>query len=170
MTAIIPSLIALAVVVVAFQQFLLAKERLKLDLFERRLAIYKAVQTYLEGVRTTQDSSDELSNSFREATQTAQFLYDSDVTDFIDELYRLGFRLNLANREVGCLNDSQLMKAKGIKTEALREFMAHHLKFDFRFLPYLKFRKWSGAFWIDFHKQHKKKKDYDTLRAELKSK
>lgn len=47
MTFLIPSLIALAVAFISFQQFLLAREKFKLDLFEKRMAIYNAVYTYL---------------------------------------------------------------------------------------------------------------------------
>lgn len=158
MSVVISTLIAFFLVFIAFQQYLLAKEKLKLDLFEKRFAIYKAIQTYLDEIRKSEDASDKLLKDFEDKTHTAKFLFDSDVADFTDKLYSLGLNLNLSNRPNAGLTPGQLAKNEKIKEEAIAEFMRHNKKFYIRFLPYLKFRKWSNGIWIDY--TNKLEKDY----------
>lgn len=157
---IISTLIALGVAYIAFQQFLLAREKFKLDMFEKRFAIYKAVQIYLDEIRKSEDASDKLLNDFLDKTHMAKFLFEDDIADFVEKLYRKGIKLNLANRPNEGLSPHQLAKHTELKAEAIKYFMGQNENFGIRFLPYLKFRKWSNGIWIDFN--HKILKDYST--------
>jgi len=156
MTVIIPSLIALAVGFVAFQQFLLAREKFKLDLFEKRLAIYKAVQIYLDEIRRNQDASDKLIKEFEANTHTSKFLFDSDVSDFIDEIYGMGIRLNLSNRPHESMTPRQRELSDGIREKVITDFMDYNASLVKRFLPYMKFKRWSNGLWLDFQNKNGK--------------
>ena len=47
MPILISSILTIAISFIAFQQFLLAKEKFKLDMFEKRLVVFKAVQKFI---------------------------------------------------------------------------------------------------------------------------
>jgi len=76
---------ALAIGWVALEQYRLARARFKLDLFERRFAVYKATQKFLStvvgaGPRFTTEELWE----FRAETQNASFLFRNDVVQFLE--------------------------------------------------------------------------------------
>ena len=75
--------IALTVAVVAVQQLLLSRQRFKLDLFEKRYAVYKATQVFLTKISTAAKIEMEDIFEFRGNTQDAVFLFEEDVPAYL---------------------------------------------------------------------------------------
>jgi hypothetical protein len=148
--AIITTLIAAIVAYIAVQQYLLARERFKLDLFEKRFAVFKATETFINAIVGARSSSVEdfsgWHKRFSLETQTASFLFDTGMADFIDELAIKGNRVTVAkilNTEprVGA-NIDAIDWALGDAKIIQEEFINIQNQLRDRFSPYLRSKNW----------------------------
>jgi len=73
---------------VAYRQWRLAQNKLKLDLFERRFAIYAAAQTFLASIMTSGKVNDQELFKFTVATRESKWLLDSNVAEYLDKQLR----------------------------------------------------------------------------------
>ena len=71
---------------IGWQQHELAKERLKLGLFDKRFAIYKATQVLLSKILKEGKCDLEMLDEFRGATQDAIFLFDDEIPAYLKEI------------------------------------------------------------------------------------
>ncbi len=93
-SALLTPTIALIAVYIAFQQHKINKQRLRHETYERRLAVYKAVQKHLSIIlRKGKATYDECSEFYSEASEAA-FLFDKSVQDKIDEIYKKSIDLD----------------------------------------------------------------------------
>lgn len=77
-----------SVAYIAWQQYKTNRDKLRLDLFEKRYAVYKALMDYLR--KTGGMEYPELIKQHTElriGTHDAKFLFDKDVTEFLSEIY-----------------------------------------------------------------------------------
>lgn len=137
-------IIGLSVAVVAYQQYRLAKDKLRLDLFEKRFSVYKGVQVFLTKVmskgRVEQDDLFE----FRAATQDAVFLFEEDIPEFIKSLDEKALTVNTIGEQLeGIPRGEERSRLVGQRSEGLRWLWGQlpHLKDVFG--PYLRFKAWS---------------------------
>jgi hypothetical protein len=81
-------IITILALYIAYQQFRTNKQRLLFETYEKRLAIYNAVQDYLSLV--LRDAKTDLNkiSDFRQNTSQAVFLFDSSVQNKIDEIFK----------------------------------------------------------------------------------
>lgn len=149
MTMLIPSLIALAVGFIAFQQFLLAKEKFQLDLFEKRFAVFRGVELFLFELRINRKFTTDIFLKFNSDTQTASFIFDEDIKNYVDEVRSKGRDLRylfecMKDMPAGDERHKMFVEAEAILNEL--EQMESFL--PVKFSPYLKFRKWKhGLIW-----------------------
>ena len=87
--------IAVAVGLVAVQQWLLARHKFRLDLFEKRYKVYEAAGRFLSIIQALANFNDEDLRTFSIGTGDAVFLYPKQITDYIHQIrYRaLNMRL-----------------------------------------------------------------------------
>jgi hypothetical protein len=71
---------------IAEQQALTARNKLRLDLFDRRLPIYEAAMILADTVVRKGDISFEETQEFRMATKSVRFLFNQELHDYCDEL------------------------------------------------------------------------------------
>ena len=76
---------AIGVLYVAWQQWQTNKDRLRLELFDKRFAIYDATRTFLANVITDGKVKEEKWRAFRLATREAEWLFGSSVYRFIEK-------------------------------------------------------------------------------------
>lgn len=76
-------IVGLSVAYVAWQQWNLSKAKLRLDLFDRRYKIYEATKTFLLQISSATTFSHLELVTFYAGTADAQFLFDSDVVDYL---------------------------------------------------------------------------------------
>jgi hypothetical protein len=138
--------IGIAIVVgwVAFQQFLLAREKLKLDLLEKRFAVYKGAQKFLTVILMHAKVETKDLFDFRCDTQDAAFLFGQDIVDHLDVLGRKALDLRTtqatyADLPVGEKRTSLCEK----ESDLLRQLGAEITKLKDVFGPYLKFKVWN---------------------------
>lgn len=137
--ACISALTAAMVAWVGLQQYRLAHERLKLDLWEKRYAVYKGAQTFLALVM--KDGTTDLKElfGFLSDTQDAYFLFKPDMSQYLTNLYRKGVdlrstRVLYQEKPAGeertrlCEKEGRLLHELADDLEQLKQ----------RFAPYLK--------------------------------
>lgn len=144
----VTAFLALGVAYIAFQQFIVARERLKLDLFDRRFAVFAAVRRFLTDIQA--DAKCPMPRffvEFRRSVAEADFLFESDITTFIEEIDQHALQLWL-------LNEQDPTTPKGETKAKMAQDIANQLKWltdqlpelKPTFAPYLKFAVWRRGF------------------------
>lgn len=79
-------LIALGVALISYAQWRTANQRVVLDLHERRMKVYDALQSAVGDVVRDGASSDDTFRAFVRAENDARFLFGPDVLDYLQKL------------------------------------------------------------------------------------
>lgn len=87
MSALLVPLIAIIGIYIAYQQYRINRQRLRHETYERRLAVYKAVQRYLSEILRDCKTSYDRALQFNSEASEATFLFDQSVQQKIDEIY-----------------------------------------------------------------------------------
>ncbi|WP_250504682.1 hypothetical protein [Caballeronia sp. AZ7_KS35] len=88
-SALMVPLVAVLGVAIAYRQWRTAQNKLKLDLFEKRFAVYDAARRLLSAVMTSGKVSDEEMFRFFAGTGEAKWLLSADVANYLDKELRL---------------------------------------------------------------------------------
>ena len=133
---------------VTIQQYFLSKDQFKLGLFDKRFSIFNAVETLLND--TIKDRSLSLENlaKFDTATQTADYLFEKDIVDFIFDIRTKGNIITQLHKEQE-LHEGGSPKRMALgerKAKLLEEFITTTGTLKEKFSPYLKFRKLKFSF------------------------
>lgn len=100
LSALLTPVIAVVTTYIAIQQYRTSRLKFKLELFEKRYAIYQGVKNFiLSAVHAANLSNDDFFK-FNEETQDAFFLFDERVDRYIDELRSKGARLRYVNERL----------------------------------------------------------------------
>lgn len=136
-------LIGAGVAYVAYQQFRLAREKFKLDLFEKRFAVFAATRRFLSIILTEAALTYPQVFEFRAAVAEASFLFGSDITDYLDEIDKKAVRLVFTNEQMShrplVANHQQIVEENHQVFTWLTEQLA---ELKPRFAPYMKFHVW----------------------------
>ena len=96
--ALLTPTIALAVGLIAFMQWRTSHQKVVLDLFDRRLAIYHTVRDAIDAISSQGTVRPESIQKFVKAYEAASFLFGKDVCDYIDRLYLLALLWHIFSR------------------------------------------------------------------------
>ena len=135
-------IIAIIVARIAYDQYRTAKDKLRLDLFDKRFVVYKAFDDFR---RLVQDSGNvELADlqEFHRKTEMVVFLFDSDIIDYRQELYQKAVDLRQLNQKLDRLDVGD-ERTRVVKEESklLKWFIDQINDVANRFAPYLRFEK-----------------------------
>lgn len=92
-SALLTIVIAGVAVLIAYQQYKINQQRLRHETYDRRLAVYKAVQSHLLIIAQKNSATFEECSEFYTEASEAAFLFDSTVQDKIEEIYKESIRL-----------------------------------------------------------------------------
>jgi hypothetical protein len=100
LTALSTFVVGLAVVFVALRQWQTAHYRLRLDLFDRRLAIYNIILSLIAAVRFTEGIGSRGIAEYLSGTNQARWLLDKATNDYLqDDLFlKVGELFSLSNK------------------------------------------------------------------------
>jgi hypothetical protein len=93
MTVLISLLLAVIALIgawIALQQMLIARAKLNIDLFDRRFAIYIATRKYIATMLQHRGGTQEDAVAWFGVASSASFLFDKEVSTFIDEVSKRG--------------------------------------------------------------------------------
>ena len=140
---IIATLIAAIVAWTGYQQHKLARDKLKLDLFEKRFAVYKGVQRFLTII--LQEAKFDIGQlfEFRRDTQDATFLFGSEIPEYINMIDSKALEMRSIAQQYQPLPRGEERSALCEKeTKLLAELIAELPRLKEVFAPYMRFEKW----------------------------
>jgi hypothetical protein len=90
-----------AVIMVGFLQVALQLEQVKQDLFDKRYKVYEAVDAFLTSVISADGAlAGDAIQVFRIRTAHAEFLFGTDITDFIGEIFEKSMQAALLKAQI----------------------------------------------------------------------
>ena len=134
-SALLTPTIAIVTTFIAIQQYRLQKFKVRHELFERRLAVYKAVAEYLTVVIRPEPPADESALKMIRETADASFLFKEEISNYLEELYKKGIDLWVLNEELSDRTmDKQERRTKAVERGELKkwfgnQYSAAHEKF-----------------------------------------
>jgi hypothetical protein len=136
-------IVGFLVAFIAYRQFILAKERFKLDLFEKRFAIYKGVQSLLSYILEQGNVTLDKIFQFRAETQDAPFLFNDDIPLYLKEIDKNVLHLwsTTEQRKAKPQGNERSILAKE-ETELVKSLIGKLPELQNIFSPYLKFKTW----------------------------
>lgn len=73
---------------IAIQQYRTARKKLKLDLFDKRYAIFQSAKDYIGHIVCYVAATKEKQSEFLVGTRGAQFIFDQEIKSYIDEIWQ----------------------------------------------------------------------------------
>ena len=129
---------------IAYQQYQLGRERFKLDLFEKRFAVFAGTRRFLTHILEDGNLKDyKYLWEYRAAIGEAEFLFEADITAYLEDIYRHALKLK---------TDHDTLSPLPVGTE--RTQLNHEIHGNLgwlldqlpelkkRFSPYMKFKSW----------------------------
>ncbi|WP_000093324.1 hypothetical protein [Vibrio mimicus] len=100
LSALLVPILTIIGIYVAYQQYVINRQRLNHETYERRLAVYKAVQLHISktvqmGRTTYQDAL-----KFNSEASEAAFLFDSEISDLISKIYKQSISMASYNEKL----------------------------------------------------------------------
>jgi hypothetical protein len=86
---------------VAYKQHKTDKDKLKLDLYEKRFKVFQAIMELNSKIFRDANISISDLQIFLASTREANFLFDDDIKKFIEELYQKAIRLRFVEERLG---------------------------------------------------------------------
>lgn len=139
--------IAILVAIIALRQMRIARNQLKLELFEKRHAVFNATRKMLSSVVQSAQPSREEVEEYRVAILDAEFLFDIEMHEYLFDIYKNCNRLISINRNAETLRNNprhaerynQLLEQEQALLEALTEPLTNDQGSSFRdkFRPYM---------------------------------
>lgn len=109
-------LIAIIVAYIAYQNYKINSDnsklridKLRFDLFEKRYAVYRTIQEFIATIIREGCINNRLLGDFNRETSYGEFLFGSEITDYIKSIYKKGCDLILTKE---LLDDTRLEASK----------------------------------------------------------
>lgn len=127
---------------IAYRQWRTAQNKLKLDLFERRLFVYEAARDYLGSIYTSGKTSPEAEFKFLSGTRGAKWLFDDTVVQYLDKvLWHKICDLSCIQAELDGMPAGEERVRKIHAGAEIKKWMAEQMGvLDEKFSPYLSLR------------------------------
>ncbi|MCW7555699.1 hypothetical protein NX722_24335 [Endozoicomonas gorgoniicola] len=141
-SAFLVPLVACIAAFIAFRQWRTAQNKLKLDLFEKRLSIYHSTTAFISSVMTSGKASDDEIRKFMIGTREAKWLLSKEIALYLDEqIYNKAIDLQtlhsmLEGEPVGDVRTKNVTEQAEIKKWLAAQFSV----IDEYFKPYLKIK------------------------------
>jgi len=119
--SIVTLFLSLAVVIIAALQWQVARNKLRLDLFDRRYKAYDATRKFLAGILRAATFTDSQLFEFNACTSDTEFLFGRDVVDYLAQIRKctLDMRLHVKEYEPMPVGDERSRHVKAQHDELL---------------------------------------------------
>lgn len=140
LSALLTPTIAVLGAYIAYRQWRLSQNKLKLDLFDRRFAVYDAARKLLASILTSGKADDKEVFEFMVATREAKWLLSEEVAKYLEEqFYRNAIALQTLDAErTGFGVGDERTKSVRKQSEIRQRFADQYKVLDEHFSPYLK--------------------------------
>jgi hypothetical protein len=137
-------LVALFASYIAYRQYVLGRERFKLDLFDKRFAVFVATRRFLTHILQQASVSMEQLLEYRAGVAEAAFLFDDHIVEYLKSVDEKALHLWTAMETMKPLPVGEARtKAAGEVSEAVRWLVDQLPELKVRFAPFLRFRTWT---------------------------
>lgn len=133
-------IIGAVVAYIAWHQYRTSHDKFRLDLFEKRHAIYRALMEFLGNLDSNPSKTGGRIMTFRADTNDARFLFDDDVVKFLSEVYSNAWRYQRLNHKLLNIHHKDYPKWVNEEAELLKRFDEQMKKANEVFAPYLTFK------------------------------
>lgn len=125
LAAVLSPVIAITLGYLTFHQYKLEKQKHRLELYDRRFAVFEEVNKFLSEIfRNGKTDFFKLSNLLHQTNQS-KFLFDDEISQYIDSLYMRGIDFVMIDEQ---LNGHDKLEVGPERTE-LAHTNSEHLKF-----------------------------------------
>jgi hypothetical protein len=100
LSALLTPVIAGTTVYIAWQQYQVTHLALKKDLYEKRFRVYQAFRSYLSDIVREAKIDDNRLFQFYAESSECDFLFDTEVVEKADELYKQGLQLSYLHNQL----------------------------------------------------------------------
>lgn len=83
---------------IAYQQYILAKRKLNLDLFDKRFKVYLNIKNFIHEMLTDNNKKIEDIHTFKFSILEIEFLFRSDIKDYVELIIKNSYRLQNINK------------------------------------------------------------------------
>ncbi len=97
--ALLTPVVVIITVFIAYQQWKTNQQKLRLDIFDRRLKVYGEVKKILGLISRDANVSHKELSKFINAVSEADFLFEKEIPLYINEIYRRGLSLRIFNQK-----------------------------------------------------------------------
>ncbi len=136
-----PTIIAMIVVYIAYQQWRVNQANLREKLFERRFEVFKQTQAFLSEIFREAKLNDSNLENFHNAPQVARFLFDKKLSGYLLDIRSHALKMRMYARKHNDLEvgekRSELVEQEHVELEWLTDQL--NVIFD-KFEPYLGFQ------------------------------
>ena len=109
--------LSIAVVIIALLQWRVAENKLRLDLFDRRYKVYDATRKFLAVILRDATFTDSQLFEFYGSTSDTEFLFSSDVVDYLAQIRKHALDMRLHQK---------LFEPLPVGDERSRHVQTHH--------------------------------------------
>lgn len=125
---------------VAYQQHKTARDKVRLDLYDRRFAVYAALQEFLASISVDARVDLAILAKYSRSTREAEFLFGAEVSAYLDSIHREAVEYRKLNNVLlspqGMPRHDDLAEQEGL---ALQRLLDHFELASIWFRPYLQF-------------------------------
>jgi hypothetical protein len=125
---------------IAYQQWRLGQNKLKLDLFDRRFVVYEGARSLLRTILTSGRAKDEDLFAFLNATSTAKWLFSPGVDDYLRKtMYHQAVKLAQLHAELEGVGIGEERTRNVREQRAVKEwFLLQQVVLDEHFSKFLR--------------------------------
>jgi hypothetical protein len=99
-TATATLVVGLSVAAIAYQQWVLARHKFRLDLYDRRYKVYEATQRFLSAIMIHGDFSHDALIDYNHGTMDAVFLYPPEIEDYINKVRKTALDMQMHGKQM----------------------------------------------------------------------
>ncbi len=139
LSALLTPIVAVLGSLIAYRQWRLSQNKLKLDLFDRRFSVYEAARNLLASIMTSGKAKDEEIFKFMVATREAKWVLNAQVDEYLNkQLYHKALDLQTLSSELGGVPVGEERTSNvNRQSEIKKWFLAQYDVLDEHFSPFL---------------------------------
>ncbi len=135
------TVVASVVAYIAFQQWKTNQNRLRYELFDRRLKHCEAAKDFIISVWQNATASDEALQEFYRGIQGAVFIFDADTAEYLKSLHKQGLELRATIDEMeGLEQETRRSEFVAKKWKIIKWFDGELSQLEIRFGKFLNIR------------------------------
>ena len=137
LSALLTPTIAIVGIGIAIFQWKINQKRLQHELFERRIKLYEIVTTHIANGICNGTFYNKEEMQFLRDTKHARFIFDKNIADFVDEIYKKSIDLSFLTRREQELSGTVLEQTMQKRTQVFKWFQSELNNIQNRFEKYL---------------------------------